>query len=327
MGDENLRSKVKRLFEERGVDKYYVDRFLCDFHKYRESIHSQSNPCECAVLYSDFISKVTSQVSLIPKESIPIGLSWCIKLFGYSDTHAILSMKLGDLFQSNNIHKVEYSWMLQLIESYILRTYLLYIVEDRKGMSYRDEFIQIAQNIDPNNPYTSFVGQFSKLEGENAFPTNDYFSTVLEKKNLYGYGIDKDWWCRHILYRLEDYHQDNISTEEYYQVEHIMPQTIKNTEWECKFDCHTYNEWCNKLGNLTLVPAFNLNSKLSNMSYEDKKKIARQYMDIVKPIRLNESVWNKDEWTIEVIEKRSRTLAQKVLEIWPDLKSFEDKTI
>ena len=237
---------------------------------------------------------------------------------GYSP--AILIMKLRDLLESGKLGEETYKKMLSLLESYRIRLAV-------KGVPVHWEiFYKMTPLICEKEPLESLLNAMEKMQEEEPkykIPNDDKFRKKLKKVNFYGGDYLSYDWCRPILYRLENYDRDiqSIPPEQYHQIEHIMPQTIEGTEWESVLgenhkDLHW--KWCDRVGNLTLVPSINLNSILSNKSYEDKKKIAKNYTEIANRFQLNDSVWEEEKWTIDEIKKRGKYLADRAVEIWPD---------
>ena len=244
-----------------------------------------------------------------------------LRFTGY--TPAILIMELHDLLVSNKLSEETYKKILSILESYRVRLAVT------GKPNHWEIFYKMTPLKGENDPLKSFLNAVKEIHDSNpqyAFPDNDSFRKKFKEIDFYDSNNLSYDWCRLILYRLENYNRDIqfIPPEHYYQIEHIMPQTIEGTKWECILgenhkDLH--REWCNRIGNLTLVPSINLNSILSNKSYEDKKKIAKSYIKIETQFQLNKCVWEKENWTKNEIEERGDTLAEKAVEIWPNLQT------
>ena len=234
-----------------------------------------------------------------------------LRLFGY--TPGILVMKLRDLLVSTILSEETYKKMISLLESYRVR---LAVTGEP---NHWEIFYKMTPLICENDPFMSFKNAIKEMKNKDSryeFPNDKEFLKHFDKIDFY------DDWCRPVLYRLENCDRNIQFTppEKYYQIEHIMPQTI-NRKWESVLGenhKNIHSKWCNRIGNLTLVPSINLNSMLSNKSYEDKKEIAKNYIEIVNQFRLNECVWEKEKWTKNEIKERGKTLAQKAIKIWPD---------
>ena len=104
-------------------------------------------------------------------------------------------------------------------------------------------------------------------------------------------------------------------------VEPILPKNWANGDWP--FPKDTVDETtsavdrnvCIKfIGNLTLASK-ELNSPKSNKSWEDKKKALQKYSSLYLNKELLDNA--SEVWDETVIEKRSKQLAQAIVQIWP----------
>lgn len=100
-------------------------------------------------------------------------------------------------------------------------------------------------------------------------------------------------------------------------IEHIMPQT-QSDYWAkvSNMDIDNYTKIVNVLGNLTLAAKPD-NSKMSNKTFDDKKKI----LESTKHLNLNSDILQKDSWTVDDIHQRTKILVDKIIEIYPYKKS------
>jgi hypothetical protein len=97
------------------------------------------------------------------------------------------------------------------------------------------------------------------------------------------------------------------------QIEHVMPQTL-TANWVAELgegaqDHHAY--LLHTLGNLTLT---GYNPDLSNRPYSEKKEVLKD-----SHFELNRYFDKIDRWTPAEIKKRAKSLANRALQIWPDL--------
>lgn len=90
-------------------------------------------------------------------------------------------------------------------------------------------------------------------------------------------------------------------------IEHIMPKTLSKV-WKIDKKIHEKYLW--RLGNLALLDE-NLNKKISNQSFEEKKK---RYKDSI--IYPNQELTTYTKWTALEIEDRQKKLAKLALEVW-----------
>ena len=100
-------------------------------------------------------------------------------------------------------------------------------------------------------------------------------------------------------------------------IEHIMPQT-QNEYWEgvAGLELDEYIKVVNRLGNLTLASSSD-NSKMGNKDFDSKKKV----LESTKHLKLNEEILKKQSWTVQEIDDRTNMLVDKILEIFPYIKS------
>lgn len=101
-------------------------------------------------------------------------------------------------------------------------------------------------------------------------------------------------------------------------IEHIMPQTITDSEWPNVGDTaeqkeeHKKHLW--RLGNLCLLSS-KLNQSISKKCFSYKKENA--YKD--SKIEPNNELIQYDDWDYETIEKRQEHLSDLALKIWPKI--------
>jgi uncharacterized protein with ParB-like and HNH nuclease domain len=115
---------------------------------------------------------------------------------------------------------------------------------------------------------------------------------------------------------------DKDKLVEYWTIEHILPQKIKETtDWlkmlskdntEAKQLHETYLD---TFGNLTLTA---YNSKLSNRSFKDKKNLTDSDGNIVgylsgRNLKLNDDIKDKSQWTSHEIETRTKKIVETLM--------------
>ena len=227
---------------------------------------------------------------------------------------AILIIKLRDLLDSEKLDEETYKKMLSSLESYRVRLAVT------GNPDHWEKLYEMTPKILDNDPLNSFLSAMNKI------PNDDDFRNQLKVIDFYGSGNLSYDWCRLILYRLQDYNADEQSPQEHhFEIEHVMPYTYSDN-WK-HIPSTDHEKLRNRIGNLTLVPSLNLNQQLSAKKFEDKRKIANSYIEIANRFRLDESVWKKENWTIDEIEERGEKLADKAIEIWPNPKTKFDKTL
>lgn len=94
-------------------------------------------------------------------------------------------------------------------------------------------------------------------------------------------------------------------------IEHILPQTP--TEFWTKYvPKEEYAQCVGLIGNLTLATSLN-NSQMGNDEWDKKKQILAQ----TKHIKLNEELLSYEEWTKDCIEKRTKRMIDRIIEVYP----------
>ena len=220
--------------------------------------------------------------------------------------HAMLIMRLYNLYDEKALTHDDFIQALDLISSYLVRRSVL----GMQTRGYWAVFARIAHSVTNEDPLGSF--QVALARQNYRFPTDDDFVSALQESDLYRLRI-----CWHILSQLENAGQNEPSPVSEYSIEHIMPQSIDNIqEWKDMLGREDWEEvhrtWLHRLGNLTLTA---YNSTYSNRPFEEKKALTGGFEQ--SAVRLNKYVRQQAQWTAAEMEKRSRTLARRALDIWP----------
>jgi len=99
-------------------------------------------------------------------------------------------------------------------------------------------------------------------------------------------------------------------------LEHIAPRRVfddpEYLSWQRMIDVDKdeFNDYANKIGNLTLLPPNDHNS-LDESSFDNKRKTYRG-----SDVKITEEIDNYDIWTTEEIEDRTDRLANELTERW-----------
>jgi len=101
-----------------------------------------------------------------------------------------------------------------------------------------------------------------------------------------------------------------------------MPQNpVLRPEWKAMLGEHwkdIQNEWIHRLGNLTLT---GYNSTYSDKPFQEKKTCEGGFNE--SPLRLNQFIRGKEQWTEKEMEERGKKLAEMALSEWPALEVAE----
>lgn len=148
------------------------------------------------------------------------------------------------------------------------------------------------------------------------FPDDDEFAERFTGRHVYQMNSKNKIY---IMERLENY--STLEDKEVYghfddgtySIEHIMPQHL-TPAW-VKVLGEDYEEihkiWLHRIANLTLTA---YNSKYSNSTFEEKKKMKNGFED--SGIRMNTYIAKKDKWTLAELEERNQYMMGRALEIW-----------
>lgn len=113
------------------------------------------------------------------------------------------------------------------------------------------------------------------------------------------------------IYDNESYKEIQISGDsEQVNLEHILPQKPgKNSKWMENYTEEEREKYTYMLGNMTLILGIR-NSSLGNKDFDDKKEKL-----IESDIPQNKEIAKIDEWTKDVIEKRTEDLTKSMVKI------------
>ncbi len=203
-------------------------------------------------------------------------------------------------------------------ENYVVRRSIC----DIPSSSYRKTYLSLHREVKragedwANNykKYLEFV--YSRKVGRGRYPQNIELIEALKTRNFYKLYPA----ARNMIFESLENHGKKESVdvlrgldENKYSIEHVMPQKL-NTQWRKMLgtDANEIHEsLLNTIGNLT-VTAFN--SKMSNKSFEEKLKTG--FVD--SPFWLNKFIKDQGEWGKEQIEKRTKGLTNRALEVWQE---------
>ena len=284
-----------------------ADEIYNEFKKFRRPSNAES----VAELLADMVKFAGYYVSFLRPSMIRhrplVAPMTDVRLGGFGNTYALLIMRLYDCFGRNLLSELKFVQALRLIESYLLRRAVL-------GLQTRDYwsiFARIAHSINDESSFESFQVALARQNYSYRFPSNTEFLSAIQEYDLYRLRIRF-----HILERLENGGQRELSPTQDYSIEHIMPQNIDDVpEWQQMLgsgwkDIH--ETWIHRLGNLTLTA---YNSTYSNKPFDEKKSIRGGFNE--SSVRLNKYVSDQERWTVDEMKKRGHILAQRAVQIWP----------
>ena len=223
-------------------------------------------------------------------------------------TPSTLVMQLYSCYDHiKTLDEKEFVQSLGLIESYLIR----HAVLGSRSRSYWRIFAGITNVLVEQSPFDSLKAALRQQQWWS-FNTDEEFIKALLDHNLYWLGDI----CKHILDKLENADQKELSPVREYTIEHIMPQSISNSfNWQYMLGTNwrqIHSEWLHRLGNLTLT---GYNSQYSNCPFTAKKIMQNGFNE--SAVRLNLDVKNQSIWTETQMEERGKRLAERALQIWP----------
>ncbi len=220
---------------------------------------------------------------------------------------------LLELFSRNSISDTQRLTILKMIAVFMLRRHIC----SRQTGVLDDIFSDLVNKLDSEDLLQAIKGRLLKdIPGDQEFKLN--FSKADYKRSINR--------AKYVLEQFEyDLHQTQgefiINSGLEVHLEHIIPQTIHTKKSKAEFgDWELYlgenaalnhGDFVNRIGNFTLLGQ-KLNIKASNNPFENK---LNQYKK--SSLRVTtEIVENYPEFRFAQVEKRSKELADKAIEIW-----------
>ena len=180
--------------------------------------------------------------------------------------------------------------------------------------SQRDSVCYHAlEAINNDKPFNDILGIIRNLA------QNRDLEAVLDRNNFYDpsrpsiINIVKSVLLRIEMEQFDDtanFSYDNLGRV---TIEHILPQNMGDAYWRSRFTSEQHEEWCHKLGNLTLISKPK-NGGARNYGF-DKKKNAYQKLG-QSPFKITADLCNLPEWNMESLQKRHEQLKKNMKDLW-----------
>lgn len=202
--------------------------------------------------------------------------------------------------------------VLSIIESYWARRRLCELPTNTAG----PVCIVILKSLGAGR-YVDNVIQtiISKLTPAQRMPSDNEMLQTMHTRNIF----EDSYWKRRLLDLLEKHESREYVHNDAFSVEHIMPQTIRETDdndkdwiadlgpnWE-----HIQKTYLHTLGNLTLT---GFNTEYSNYRFIVKRDMKDGYAHT--PIRISAMLADLDTWGEKEIIERCDELTKIILDIW-----------
>ena len=230
-----------------------------------------------------------------------------------SELPAPLIMGFYNLYQNDEINKEQLSELISIVNNYLVRRSIC----DLDTKSITKLFAPLLSDVidycrgDYNLIVESLIHNLIvRNKNDSMFVPDEVQlydmvlnSNVYKNKNVLRIFLDK----------LE--HDQNPAPVDLdkLNIEHVMPQNPRN-EWYdiLNVDQETYERNVNRLGNLTLA-SISDNSRMQNRLWDYKNKIIAN----TSHLKINKEILEIDQWTIEEIDKRTKSLINEINRLFP----------
>lgn len=209
-------------------------------------------------------------------------------------------------FASHSINASQLTELLRILENYLIRRFVSGLPTNQLNKVFPTVIMSLNTNY--QNQYIEGLKAILTVKG---YPKNSTFRKSIIESKLYG-GGDRAIKTKLILETIEESfaHREVVPFNNL-TIEHVMPQTLSEwwqnylgDEWEIVYELQLHN-----IGNLTIT---GYNSELSNDDFPSKKKLyAESHLEI------NKYFATVTDWKKTDIERRAKTLAEIMINIWP----------
>lgn len=230
-----------------------------------------------------------------------------------SELPAPLIMGFYNLYQNDEIDKEQLSELISIVNSYLVRRSIC----DLDTKSITKLFAPLLSDVidycrgDYNLIVESLIHNLIvRNKNDSMFVPDEVqlYDMVLNSNAYKNKNV-----LRIFLDKLE--HDQNPAPVDLgkLNIEHIMPQNPRN-EWYdiLNVDQETYERNVNRLGNLTLA-SISDNSRMQNRLWDYKNKILAN----TSHLKINKEILEIDQWTIEEIDKRTKSLIDEINRLFP----------
>ncbi len=216
-------------------------------------------------------------------------------------------LRVFDAFDTGLLNKEQVLQTLDLLESFVIRRAVCNVPTNQLRRMFPPVFDATG------GPGPTFVDGLRRQLGGHRCPDDKAFFSALSTDPLYATS-EKNTRLRLILERIERSfgHKEPADLSKA-SIEHVLPQTLTQ-EWLGELGEDATGKWgqvVHTLGNLTLSA---YNAELSNQPFAVKRQAL-----VESHFVLNQHFKGIDQWTDERIRERGRILAQRALQVWPDV--------
>jgi uncharacterized protein with ParB-like and HNH nuclease domain len=204
-------------------------------------------------------------------------------------------------FLNSSDHNIDDKDFFELIEKITYQNWIRRLGGTKRNTVYYN----VINDINSNRSKEDLFDTFKK------HANNKEFIEVLNG-DLYGMS-----YAKAVLLGIENTMQDSSVVKDYtglISIEHILPQSIKDSYWTDRFDSEKHKMLVHRIGNLTLLSG-KKNTKAQNYSFPKKKEI---YNNLDKKVSfdLTKEVCSNSDWTEEKIYERQEKIIKHLREMW-----------
>ena len=210
---------------------------------------------------------------------------------------------------------------IRALDSYLVRRMLCNI----RTQGLNRLFVEMTKSLESNKQQRADITIIEFLKGQSVenrmWPDDGQVRDYLTSRPMPGNPARKKIVFEAIETSIRSTMSEQLGSTDGLTVEHLLPQGWEESGWPFRGNISDKTEagmnrngFVGLIGNLTLATR-ELNSRMSNRSWEDKKKQLHTHSTLL----LNRNLLDNypSAWDEITIEERSREIAQKVVEIWP----------
>lgn len=325
----------RALTKEKNVKRIHLDRFLNYWMvvltqrevavnrvaaSFREYVNPKNMDCKCSIEEVVAGVKKAGGIYSHMEATIYPGIETFLKRIKTMDVGVTMLLLLR--LYTAEVPEERRMRFVQALESYLVRRMLCGLGPNSLGKF----FIEILREMETNNADTILIENFRRQTADGRlWPSDHMMLEELGENSMHYKGARQKMVMEAIeMHMRSDMAEPLIATSQL-TVEHILPQKweknwpLPSTVVDREEATEDRNKAVKAIGNLTLTSG-KLNARLSNGPWKEKKETLGKHSVLFLNRNLLENppaVWDED-----AIWKRSRQLAELVIEIWPGPDKF-----
>ncbi|QNM93784.1 DUF262 domain-containing protein [Mycoplasma sp. Pen4] len=232
-------------------------------------------------------------------------------------------IKLKEIIEDNN-NQYDENILIEMLKR--LNSYLMRRICVSGGDGLKDDNNVLLrfyyENLNNNNDISDIIVKFDRFVAKREVtttknPDNTLINNSFFEKDFYQNKKTAKWLKNYFDYLVNVKNKTWLNNQyidiDSYTIEHFIPQN-PNSDWKQILSDDDYKA-ISKIGNLFIFNQSE-NSKLSNKSFEEKKKLITEKFGFV--LKFNTTVLNEKKWGFEEVEKRTELLYKYFIECFPD---------